>query len=74
MPLPWPLLSAAGLLAVPAWAELRGAFAWFAFLERAGDACTTPAWLVEALGQRRTFDEGVRTMYLGKRPAPKTVR
>jgi NADH dehydrogenase len=66
LPLPWPLLSATGLLAVPAWAELRGAFAWFAFLERSGGTCTTPAWLSEALGQRRTFDEGVREMYLGQ--------
>jgi uncharacterized protein YbjT (DUF2867 family) len=71
--LPWPLLSAAGLLAVPAWAELRGAFAWFAFLERAGGACITPAWLVEALGHRRAFDEGVRAMFLGQRQEPKSV-
>jgi uncharacterized protein YbjT (DUF2867 family) len=66
LPLPSPLLSIAGLLAMPAWAELRGAFAWFAFLERAGGACATPAWLAEALGSRRTFDEGVRAMYLGQ--------
>jgi hypothetical protein len=66
LPLPWPLLSAAGLLAAPAWAELRGAFAWFAFLERVGDTCTTPTWLIDALGRRRTFDEGIREMYLGQ--------
>jgi uncharacterized protein YbjT (DUF2867 family) len=65
LPLPSPLLSIAGLLAMPAWAELRGV-AWFAFLERAGGACATPAWLAEALGSRRTFDEGVRAMYLGQ--------
>ena len=69
VPLPWPLLATAGLLAAPAWAELQGTFAWFAFLERAGGTCTTPAWLVEALGRRRTFDEGVREMYVGQRPA-----
>ncbi len=74
MPLPWPVLSAAGLLAVPVWAELRGAFAWFAFLERAGDTCATPAWLVEALGHRRTFDEGLRAMYLGEQRAPRAAR
>ncbi|HET9221845.1 MAG TPA: NAD(P)H-binding protein [Roseiflexaceae bacterium] len=64
LPLPWPLLSIAGLLAVPAWPELRGALAWFAYLERAGGACTTPDWLAEALGRRQTFDEGMRAMYL----------
>jgi uncharacterized protein YbjT (DUF2867 family) len=74
LPLPWPLLSAAGLLAVPAWAELPSTFAWFAFLERAGGACTTPAWLVEALGRRRTFDEGVREMFLDQRQAANTVK
>jgi uncharacterized protein YbjT (DUF2867 family) len=72
VPLPRPLLSAAGLLAAPAWFELRGAFAWFTFLERAGDACTTPAWLVDALGRRRTFDEGVRAMYQGENREPRT--
>ncbi len=33
------------------------------YLERVGDTCVTPEWLVEALGERRTFDEGVREMY-----------
>jgi uncharacterized protein YbjT (DUF2867 family) len=74
VPLPWALLSTAGLLATPAWAELRAVFAWFAFLERAGGTCTTPAWLAGALGRRRTFDEGVRAMYLGEGQAARTVK
>src|SRR5262245_33033362 len=74
LPLPWPLLSAAGVLAVPAWPELHGAFAWFAFLEHVGGVCTTPAWLVEALGHRRTFDQGIGEIYTGERQTAHTVK
>lgn len=62
-PIPRPALSAAGLLAAPIFPELRGFFALFAFFDRAGYTCATPGWLVDALGWRRTFDEGVREMY-----------
>lgn len=62
-PIPRPALSAAGLLAAPILPELRGFFALFAFFDRAGYTCATPGWLVDALGWRRTFDEGVREMY-----------
>jgi uncharacterized protein YbjT (DUF2867 family) len=64
VPIPRPLLWTGGLLATPILPELRGFFAFFAFFDRAGYTCATPAWLVEALGRRRTFDEGVRAMYL----------
>jgi uncharacterized protein YbjT (DUF2867 family) len=70
--LPHPLLGLGGLLAAPLLPELRGFFAFFAFFDRAGYTCDTPEWLIQALGQRRTFDEGVREMYLdsteGERP------
>jgi uncharacterized protein YbjT (DUF2867 family) len=63
LPIPPPLPAAGGLLAAPFWPGLRDALAWSVFLERAGDTCATPAWLVEALGRQRAFDEGVRVMY-----------
>src|SRR5262245_23540547 len=63
VPIPRPLLTIGGLLAAPALPELRGFFAFFAFFDRAGYTCVTPQWLVEALGRRRTFDQGVREMY-----------
>jgi uncharacterized protein YbjT (DUF2867 family) len=62
--IPRPLLGIAGLLAAPLLPELRGFFAFFAFFDRAGYTCDTPDWLLQVLGQRRTFDEGVREMYL----------
>jgi uncharacterized protein YbjT (DUF2867 family) len=65
VPIPRLLLGTGGLLAAPLLPELRGFFAFFAFFDRAGYTCTTPDWLVQALGQRRSFDEGVREMYLG---------
>jgi uncharacterized protein YbjT (DUF2867 family) len=61
--IPRPLLGVGGLLAAPLLPELRGFFAFFAFFDRAGYTCTTPDWLTQALGQRRSFDEGVRAMY-----------
>jgi uncharacterized protein YbjT (DUF2867 family) len=63
VPIPSPLLRLGGLLAAPVLPELRGFFALFAFFERVGYTCTTPTWLIDALGRRRTFDEGVRAMY-----------
>jgi uncharacterized protein YbjT (DUF2867 family) len=63
VPIPRPLLALGGLLAAPVLPELRGFFAFFAFFDRFGYTCATPAWLVSALGHRRTFDEGVRAMY-----------
>lgn len=63
--IPRPLLSIGGLLAAPLRPELHGFFDLFALFERAGYTCSTPAWLIDALGRRRTFDEGVRAMYLG---------
>jgi uncharacterized protein YbjT (DUF2867 family) len=63
VPIPRPLLSIGGLLAAPFLPELRGFFAFFAFFDRAGYTCTTPEWLLRALGQRRSFDEAVREMY-----------
>lgn len=56
-------LWAVGALAAPLLPELRGFFALFAFFDRAGYSCVTPAWLLEALGQRRSFDEGIRSIY-----------
>ena len=64
MSIPRPLVSTGGVLAAPLLPDLRGFFAFFAFFDRAGYTCTTPDWLVQALGQRRAFDEGVREMYL----------
>jgi len=63
VPIPRPLLALGGLLAAPVLPELRGFFALFAFFDRAGYTCATPTWLVDALGRRRTFDQGVREMY-----------
>jgi uncharacterized protein YbjT (DUF2867 family) len=72
--IPRPLLALGGVLAAPLLPELRGFFAFFAFFDRAGYTCVTPEWLIEALGRRRTFDEGVREMYLEmtKDERPKT--
>lgn len=61
--IPRSLLSLGGLLAAPLLPELRGFFAFFAFFDRAGYTCVTPDWLLRALGQRRSFDDGVREMY-----------
>jgi len=79
VPIPRPLLALGGLLAKPVLPELSGFFALFAFFDRAGYTCTTPEWLVLALGQRRSFYEAVRAMYLPSpsgepRPAPDKVR
>lgn len=63
MPVSSGLLKMTGALARPFVPELRALFALFRFCERVGYSCTTPAWLVEALGQRRTFDQGIREMY-----------
>jgi uncharacterized protein YbjT (DUF2867 family) len=65
VPIPRPLLSLVGLLAAPVLPELRGFFALFAFFDRADYTCTTPSWLVDALGGRRPFDQAVRDMYGG---------
>ncbi len=61
--IPRPLLTIGGLLAAPLLPELRGFFAFFAFFDRAGYTCVTPDWLLQALGERRSFDAGVRAMY-----------
>jgi uncharacterized protein YbjT (DUF2867 family) len=61
--IPRPLLAIGGLLAAPLLPELRGFFAFFAFFDRAGYTCVTPDWLLNALGERRSFDDGVRVMY-----------
>ncbi len=61
--IPRPLLTIGGLLAAPLLPELRGFFAFFAFFDRAGYTCVTPDWLLQALGPRRSFDDGVRAMY-----------
>jgi uncharacterized protein YbjT (DUF2867 family) len=66
LPIPRPLLFLGGLLAWPVLPELRGFFKFFSFFDRFGYTCVTPGWLVETLGQRRTFDEGVREMYLAE--------
>ena len=63
VPIPRPLLSLGGLLGRPALPELAGFFSFFSFFDRFGYTCETPDWLVQALGRRRTFDEGVRAMY-----------
>ena len=74
IPIPRPLLTIGGLLAAPLLPELRGFFAFFAFFDRVGYTCVTPDWLLKALGGRRSFDEGVREMYLDstKVERPKT--
>jgi uncharacterized protein YbjT (DUF2867 family) len=64
VPIPRTLLALGGALAKPLLPELGGFFRFFAFFDRSGYTCATPAWLVDALGERRTFDEGVREMYL----------
>ena len=61
--IPRPLLGIGGLLAAPLLPELRGFFAFFAFFDSAGYTCVTPDWLLQALGERRSFDDGVRAMY-----------
>lgn len=61
--IPRPLLALGGLLAAPLLPELRGFFAFFAFFDRAGYTCVTPEWLIQALGERQSFDAGVRAMY-----------
>ncbi|HWQ13541.1 MAG TPA: NAD(P)H-binding protein, partial [Roseiflexaceae bacterium] len=63
LPLPLPLLAAGGVLASPLAPGLAGLSALLAFQERTGYTCTTPDWLLAALGGRRSFDEGVRDMY-----------
>jgi uncharacterized protein YbjT (DUF2867 family) len=63
VPIPRPLLGIGGQLAAPLLPDLRGFFAFFAFFDRAGYTCVTPDWLLQALGQRRSFDAGVRAMY-----------
>src|SRR5215213_2704737 len=63
LPIPRPLLGMGGLLAAPLLPELRGFFAFFAFFDHAGYTCVTPDWLIQALGERRSFDAGVRAMY-----------
>jgi uncharacterized protein YbjT (DUF2867 family) len=61
--IPRPLLAIGGLLAAPLLPELRGFFDFFAFFDRVGYTCVTPDWLLNALGERRSFDDGVRAMY-----------
>ena len=63
VPIPRPLLGLGGLLAAPLLPELRGFFAFFAFFDHADYTCVTPDWLLQALGERRSFDAGVRAMY-----------
>ena len=63
VPIPRLLLSLAGVIAKPILPELGGFFAFFRFFDRAGYTCTTPEWLAQALGQRRTFDDAVRAIY-----------
>lgn len=65
LPVPHVVMKGAGVLALPVLPELGGVFALLAFCDRVGYVCETPGWLVEALGQRRTFDEGIRVMYGG---------
>lgn len=73
LPLPRPLIGLGGLLAKPILPELNGFFSFFAFFDKAGYTCTTPDWLVRALGHRRTFDEAIRSIYpdspTGNRPS-----
>lgn len=61
--LPTTLLRAVGWLATPALPELGDFFAFFSFFDRAGYTCTTPAWLLDALGHRRSFDDAMRAFY-----------
>jgi uncharacterized protein YbjT (DUF2867 family) len=72
VPAPRPLLWTGGLLAAPLLPELRAFFALFSFFDRFGYTCATPAWLVSALGRRRTFDEGIRAIYLEAATGPST--
>jgi uncharacterized protein YbjT (DUF2867 family) len=66
VPIPRPLLALGGMLAKPLLPELGGFFEFFAFFDRFGYTCTTPEWLVTALGARRAFDQGIRQMYLAE--------
>lgn len=70
MTLPSALLSVAGLLLSPLRPEAYGFFSLFAFMDRVGYTCTTPAWLLDALGNLRRFEEGVRHMYDVTAPPP----
>jgi NADH dehydrogenase len=56
-------LRVGGAVMKPFLPDLHSWFALFALYERIGYTCETPAWLVEALGRRGTFDEAVRRMY-----------
>lgn len=76
-PIPRPLVKIGGVLAMPVLPELNGFFEFFNFFDQAGYTCVTPDWLVRALGQRRSFYEAMRAIYLpaagGERqPAPDT--
>ncbi|GAB4188826.1 MAG: SDR family oxidoreductase [Roseiflexaceae bacterium] len=61
--LPAPLLGLGGLLAAPLLPDLRSLTALLAFADQVGYTTTTPAWLIEALGQRRNFAQAVRELY-----------
>lgn len=56
-------LKLGGLLAKPVLPELGGFFSFFEFFDRFGYTCVTPEWLVDALGERRSFDDAVRAFY-----------
>jgi uncharacterized protein YbjT (DUF2867 family) len=61
--MPRPLLRLTATLAWPALPDLEALIALFDFYARTGCTCVTPGWLADALGERRSFDAGVRQMY-----------
>lgn len=70
VPVPRPALTLGGVLGKPVLPELGDFFAFFRFFDRFGYTCTTPDWLVAALGSRRSFDAAVREMYAPTALAP----
>ena len=63
LPLHSRLLAIGGTLSTPVFPNLRDLLDLFAFCDRANYTCVAPTWLINALGRRRSFDDGIREMY-----------
>ncbi|NOK62130.1 MAG: hypothetical protein GFH27_549321n117 [Chloroflexi bacterium AL-W] len=63
LPLHSRLLAVGGTLSTPVFPNLRDLLDLFAFCDRVNYTCVSPTWLIDALGRRRSFDDGIREMY-----------
>lgn len=63
LPLYSRLLAVGSTLSTPIFPNLRDLLDLFAFCDRANYTCVSPTWLIDALGRRRSFDDGIREMY-----------